>query len=381
MQKRYSINCFYPPNIAVIEGCKLGGTVDIQLNNKPKADFFESIIGACFVDGGKNLKQSMKLCQFFLYRTGLLNSFSKYNWKPIIKNNEKGFHSRAVKHICQQLNHTYTNQSNLNSVLDIIASEKDIKKQKDYQRLEFLGDAVVDVITINYFFNTFKNANPKELTQFKHMSVQNQEFADLLIKLELIDDIPFHSSEAAGCKQYITKRKNGSSSIDEPAPKYIADLFEVLVGAIHIDNHYYFKKTNYELSQLLIDHIFKHNSLNQTVVKFEVINECLNNIVMVGRKYVHLNGFINNPKAVYRLENVSNKGTSCCIYVQFRENELIPLTEFTEIGKNKKIAKRKVAQKIVDCYNDIGEEKFGTKLIQRITNFKNKTYTLDYWRN
>ncbi|ORX76531.1 ribonuclease III [Anaeromyces robustus] len=257
-----------------------------------------------------------------------------------------------------------------------------MKKQRDYQRLEFLGDAVIDVITINYFFNTFKNANPKELTQFKHMSVQNQEFADLLIKLNLIDDIPFHSSEAAGCKQYITKRKNSSnSSTDVPAPKYIADLFEVLVGAIHIDNHYHFKKSNHELSQLLIEHIFKHNSLNQSVIKFEVINDCLNYIVMVGRRYVHLYGFINNPKAVYRMENVSKEGTSCCIYVQFRENELIPLTEFKEVGKNKKIAKRKVAQKIVDCYNEIGEEKFGAKLIERITNLKNKTYTLDYWKN
>jgi len=116
-----------------------------------------------------------------------------------------------------------------------------------------------------------------------------------LINLGIINDIP-PNSKSSEVKQYIEKRKTQTVQ----APKYIADLFEVLVGALHIDNQYHFVKTNSELLKLLTKHIFDKAALSQSVERFEVINECLQTLSLIARKYSYLDGFIHNPRSIYK---------------------------------------------------------------------------------
>jgi len=58
---------------------------------------------------------------------------------------------------------------------------------------------------------------------------------------------------------------------------------------------------------------------------------------------------------------------------------LITLTEFKCTGFNKKLAKRKVAQKVMDIYNQLGREAFKEKLYNRISLDKDTVVTLDFW--
>ena len=171
------------------------------------------------------------------------------------------------------------------------------KKKKRFQRLEYLGDAVIDLIAINYFCNRYKGANPKEITQFKHLSVQNQSFANIINDFGLIDCLPFPASTKKEIENYREMKKNHS---DYPYPKNIADLFEVFVGAVHIDNNYQFEKTNEELLDLLSNQIFHSSEQNKSIEKFEVINGIIEILSDIGRDFSRYDGFLKNPKSVYQ---------------------------------------------------------------------------------
>ncbi|ORX52934.1 ribonuclease III [Piromyces finnis] len=297
LQKKFSINYFHPPNISIIEGMRIRECSNAMHENKPIADFFESIIGACFIEG-KTIAQGIQICQLFLSRSKLIIPIP-FNYKPTIDEyvREPGYdYDEIVKKICKFLNHTYSKDSTLYTVLHLISLATPTMR-REYQRLEYLGDAVIDLITINYFFNRFKGANPKELTQFKHLSVQNQVFADIIYNFGLIECLPFPPSTKKEIDKFIEMK---SVHKDFPFHKNIADLFEVFVGAIHIDNGYQFEKTNEELVDFLTKHIFQHSAQNQSIERFEVINEIIEILSVIGRKYSHLEGFLRNPKSVYQ---------------------------------------------------------------------------------
>ncbi|OUM64878.1 hypothetical protein PIROE2DRAFT_60406 [Piromyces sp. E2] len=297
LQKKFSINYFHPPNIGIIEGMRVRENTINFHDNKPIADFFESIIGACFIEG-KTIQQGLNICQLFLYRSGLIRPF-ELSRKPVNDESKKVpnyDYDEVVKKICKTLNHTYSKKSNLYTVLYLLSfSTSNIRRE--YQCLEFLGDAVIDLITINYFFNRYKGANPKELTQFKHLSVQNQIFANIIYDSGLVDCLPFPVSTR---KEIETYREMKKTHPDFPFPKNIADLFEVFVGAIHIDNCYQFEKTNSELIDLLVKNIFHRTEQNQSIEKFEIINEVIEVLSYIGRDFSHFDGFLKNPKSLYQ---------------------------------------------------------------------------------
>jgi len=122
IKKRFSISYFHPPNMKIIEGMKVKDSIIDNRDAKPKADFFESLIGACYIDGNDiSHSHSLQLCKLFLYSTGLLSSL-QYSWRPTI--NKKLLSSlpsfnydKAVKHICKMFNHTYSKNSVLYTVL------------------------------------------------------------------------------------------------------------------------------------------------------------------------------------------------------------------------------------------------------------------------
>ena len=131
LKKKFSIGYFCPPNVVIIEGSRLKEGIEDNRDSKPKADFYESIIGACFVDG-QSIQQSIQLCKLFLQRTGVLSTI-KYKWKPHhdhlidVKNFD---YDHAVEHICTSLHHQYSEDSSIYPVLHIISSTDSTKQRE-----------------------------------------------------------------------------------------------------------------------------------------------------------------------------------------------------------------------------------------------------------
>jgi len=90
-----------------------------------------------------------------------------------------------------------------------------------YQRLEFLGDAVLGVMVALELFQRFPDMSEGELTQLRSELVQTQSLAELASNLELGEYLDMGKGEEA----------NGGRS----RPSNLEDALEALVGATYLD--------------------------------------------------------------------------------------------------------------------------------------------------
>nr|AUH15440.1 dicer-like 4 protein [Dimocarpus longan] len=109
-----------------------------------------------------------------------------------------------------------------------------------YQRLEFLGDAVLDYLVISYLFSVYPNLKPGHLTDLRSILANNKAIANVAV------DRSFHKFiffDSGGLKDAINNYVDfikGSSSAKETSeepkcPKALGDLVESCLGAILLD--------------------------------------------------------------------------------------------------------------------------------------------------
>ncbi|CAL4972547.1 unnamed protein product [Urochloa decumbens] len=112
-----------------------------------------------------------------------------------------------------------------------------------YQRLEFLGDAVLDILLTRHLFLSHKDTDEGELTDLRSASVNNENFAQVAVKHNLHCFLQ-HSSGIL--QDQITEYVNSleGSSMDRTSllssgpsrgPKVLGDIVESIAGAILID--------------------------------------------------------------------------------------------------------------------------------------------------
>ncbi|KAL8233189.1 hypothetical protein R6Q57_002967 [Mikania cordata] len=116
---------------------------------------------------------------------------------------------------------------------------------KCYQRLEFLGDAVLDYLITVHLYNKYPGMSPGMLTDLRSASVNNDCYAQSAVKVELHKHI-LHGSQAL--HQRIVKivedfdRLNLGSTFgwesETSYPKVLGDVIESLAGAILVDAGY-----------------------------------------------------------------------------------------------------------------------------------------------
>lgn len=133
-------------------------------------------------------------------------------------------------------------------------------KVPTYQRLEFLGDALLDMVCVDYLFHIAPDKGPQWLTEHKMAVVSNQFLGCLAVSLGLHRHILHnHSTLGAQILEYATEiteaRRNaedaaqasGKSRADyardfwieaRQPPKCIPDVLEALIGAMFVDSGY-----------------------------------------------------------------------------------------------------------------------------------------------
>ena len=88
------------------------------------------------------------------------------------------------------------------------------------ERLEFLGDRVIDLIVAEYLFSKFPNKPEGDLTKIKSKIVNRKMLAQIGEEMEMID--------------YIQYNKGQSININT----IVGNAFEALIGAIYLDSDY-----------------------------------------------------------------------------------------------------------------------------------------------
>lgn len=114
-----------------------------------------------------------------------------------------------------------------------------------YQRLEFVGDAVLDHLITRHLFFTYTDLPPGRLTDLRAAAVNNENFARVAVKHGLHTHLRHGSSALeTQIRDFV---KDIKSELDKPgvnsfglgdfkAPKVLGDIVESIAGAIFLDN-------------------------------------------------------------------------------------------------------------------------------------------------
>ncbi|XP_062209665.1 endoribonuclease Dicer homolog 1 [Phragmites australis] len=116
-----------------------------------------------------------------------------------------------------------------------------------YQRLEFVGDAVLDHLITKHLFFTYTDLPPGSLTDLRAAAVNNENFARVAVKHKLHVHLRHGSSALETQIREFVKDvqeellKPGFNSFglgDCKAPKVLGDIVESIAGAIFLDSGY-----------------------------------------------------------------------------------------------------------------------------------------------
>lgn len=99
---------------------------------------------------------------------------------------------------------------------------------KDNERLEFLGDSVLDLMATEYIVNKFPNLQEGEMSKIKSRLISENAFSTIAQEINLGDYL------------YLSNGENMSGG--RKRKSILGDAFEALVGAIYLDSDYYTTK-------------------------------------------------------------------------------------------------------------------------------------------
>ena len=150
------------------------------------------------------------------------------------------------------------------------ANENNIEKSNTNQRLEFLGDAVLELVSSDFLYNLFQNYHEGELTKTRAKLVCEANLADIARKLKLYDFL------------LIGKGENKNNLMNNNS--VMCDTIEAIIGAIYKDGGLVNAKEFIYRFILIDDNLNKSNndfkSLLQEkanrdciILKYEIINE------------------------------------------------------------------------------------------------------------
>lgn len=147
-------------------------------------------------------------------------------------------------------------------------------RQINNERLEYLGDAVIEAVTSDYLFIEFPDADEGRLTQMRSKIVSRQSLNRL--------------AEGLGLDRHLI-----TSNIPNIAQKHLyGDAFEAMIGAIYLDQGYNF------VNRLLINRIYAHMLNLQTIDEAET--DFKSRLIEWSQKHHYDIRFVTQHDAAYR---------------------------------------------------------------------------------
>jgi len=120
------------------------------------------------------------------------------------------FHDQALLH------RALTHRSYLN--------EHPEETLEDNERLEFLGDAILSLITARYLYNRYPEHREGELTRLRAALVRRETLA--------------HFAQQIGLGDHLLLGRGEEESGGRERPAILCDVFEAFIGALYLDQGY-----------------------------------------------------------------------------------------------------------------------------------------------
>ncbi|XP_074285082.1 endoribonuclease Dicer homolog 2-like [Silene latifolia] len=206
------------------------------MKSKRIADVVEALIGAFLTTGGE------VAALLFMNWLGIEVEFSCIKYQRI-------FNIDPYKHV---------NISGLQSILNYSFKDPSLLVEalthgsymlpeipRCYQRLEFLGDAVLDHLITIQLYAKYPGITPGLLTDLRSASVNNDRYAQSSIRSGLYKHI-LHASQVLHKQlsatiirfEELSSNSTFGWELDINFPKVLADIIESLAGAIFVDSEY-----------------------------------------------------------------------------------------------------------------------------------------------
>lgn len=137
----------------------------------------------------------------------------------------------SLKELENRIGYNFVKRELLNQAVthSSYANERKIRKSEDYERLEFLGDAVLELITSEYLFCANKEMPEGKLTRLRASIVCEPALAECAKKIEL--------------GRFMLLGKGEESTGGRERESIIADVMEALIGALYLDGGFEAAKT------------------------------------------------------------------------------------------------------------------------------------------
>ncbi|XP_023219961.1 endoribonuclease Dicer-like isoform X2 [Centruroides sculpturatus] len=238
------------------------GITDQNLSDKSLADSVEALIGVYLLNCGfHGALKFMSWLNFKIFDGVSLNS----NYLPMeietidgtegerklsIHPKHYEFEKLKMKKFEEKIGYTFKEKLYLLEALTHASYYEKGRNYNCYQRLEFLGDAVLDYIITRYLYEDPRKHMPGVLTDLRAALVNNRTFAVLAVKqkfhkylqsnsenlFKVIDRFVTKVMESENIQDFLNETEQMDDIYEIEVPKPLSDIFESVAGAIYIDS-------------------------------------------------------------------------------------------------------------------------------------------------
>jgi ribonuclease-3 len=155
---------------------------------------------------------------------------------------------KQIKALEKALNYKFKRDDLITEAL----THKSYKKPYNNERLEFLGDAVLDLIVGEYLFSKFPNEDEGVLSKIRASLVNEKGFTKLANRINLGESLLISSAE---------ENNDGRTK-----PSLLSNAFEAIIGAIYLESGL---QISSEITIKLIESTYKSIDLNSLSKDFK----------------------------------------------------------------------------------------------------------------
>ncbi|KAJ6139597.1 hypothetical protein N7471_006083 [Penicillium samsonianum] len=257
----FSRHMWYPPGLSLEYGRDhakfFASEGKHSLAEKTIADVCEALIGASLLSGGDDNRYDLAIKAVTVFvnsqnhtATSWKDYISAYSIPSYQNRAADGFEKNLAQQIFEKVGYEFKHPRLLRSAFTHPSYPLAWAKVPCYQRLEFLGDALLDMVCVEHLFHRFLDRDPQWLTEHKMALVSNKFLGALAVKLGLhlhlqhfSNPLLIQNSKYAEELQLAESESNGEVdywlSTSDP-PKCLPDMLEAYLGAIFVDSGFDF---------------------------------------------------------------------------------------------------------------------------------------------